>query len=488
MLISLLVVSGALLTVILLRAIITLIHKPSLRGFPGPWYTRVTHYVLKFHTLAGRRMHYVHSLHQRYGSVVRLSPNQLAFCDPDAFVAIHKIGGGFTKTQWYEDFSGGAGGAGIGIGLFAMTDVKKHASRRKLFARAFSAASLRSNCEDVVKEKVEKAVSRIMIEARDTGEADIMKWWMLMASDIIGQLSFGESFELLDSGEKSHHIHVLEAAALGATLQYEMPGILGLLRRIPVPKLNLLVTAPNLVHRYGQAAVLNLLRHSDNRANLFATMLAQSEVVAEKFELTDDDIRKEASNFILAGADTTAITLTYLVWVILKRPGLRVRIEEEVSSPGLEVSDEALERLPLLNAVIEETLRLYGAVPGNLPRKVPEGGVSLGGYAVPEGIEVETQAYSLHRDPNVFPDPLMFDETRWMGKDILKPKSYCPFGAGTRTCAGVHLARMEIRLAAATLFRHCKGLRLSARMNDQMMEPANFFLATPVGKRCDVRF
>ncbi|CAG9946384.1 unnamed protein product [Clonostachys rosea f. rosea IK726] len=181
--------------------ITTLIHKPALRGYPGPWYTRVTHYVLKFYTLTGRRMQYVHDLHQRYGSVVRLPPNQLAFCDPDAFIAIHKIGGGFTKTQWYEDFSGGAGG--IGIGLCAMTDVKNHASRRKLFARAFSAASLRSNCEDVVKEKVEKTVSRIMIEARDTGEADIMKRRILTASDIIGQLSFGESFELPESGEGS---------------------------------------------------------------------------------------------------------------------------------------------------------------------------------------------------------------------------------------------------------------------------------------------
>uniref|UniRef100_A0A0B7KF85 Cytochrome P450 n=1 Tax=Bionectria ochroleuca TaxID=29856 RepID=A0A0B7KF85_BIOOC len=86
------------------------------------------------------------------------------------------------------------------------------------------------------------------------------------------------------------------------------------------------------------------------------------------------------------------------------------------------------------------------AVPGNLPRVVPDGGISLEGYAVPEGIEVETQAYSLHRDPNVLPDPLTFDETRWRGKDRPKPRSYCPFGAGTRTCAGTHLARMEFGL------------------------------------------
>jgi cytochrome P450 len=55
-------------------------------------------------------------------------------------------------------------------------------------------------------------------------------------------------------------------------------------------------------------------------------MLAQSEAAAEKFELTDDDIRKEASNFILAGADTTAITLTYLVWAVLKRPDYNIYI------------------------------------------------------------------------------------------------------------------------------------------------------------------
>lgn len=149
--------------------------------------------------MSGCRIHYVHALHSRYGPIVRISPFQVAVADPEGFTAIHRIGSGFVKTQWYEDFSGGSG---IGIGVFAMTDTKRHAARRKLFARAFSTANIRQNCESVVREKVVKAVDRINDETMN-GSADVLHWWLLMASDVIGQLAFGESFELLESGKVS---------------------------------------------------------------------------------------------------------------------------------------------------------------------------------------------------------------------------------------------------------------------------------------------
>ena len=65
-----------------------------------------------------------------------------------------------------------------------------------------------------------------------------------------------------------------------------------------------------------------------------------------------------------------------------------------------------LENAPLLNSVIEETLRLYGAAPGALPRIVPSQGMTVAGYHLPAGTEVSTQAYTLHRDPRLFQEPL----------------------------------------------------------------------------------
>ncbi|KAI3527868.1 cytochrome P450 [Colletotrichum abscissum] len=106
----------------------------------GPWYTRITHYMLKWQTTIGRRMYYVHSLHEKYGTVVRISPYQVAISDPDGFVAIHRIGSGFLKSPWYEKF---VGDSGVGIGVFATVDPVKHGVMRRLFSRAFSATSLR---------------------------------------------------------------------------------------------------------------------------------------------------------------------------------------------------------------------------------------------------------------------------------------------------------------------------------------------------------
>ncbi|GKT44317.1 putative sterigmatocystin biosynthesis P450 monooxygenase STCB [Colletotrichum spaethianum] len=457
-----------------------------LKHIPGPWYTLVTHYVLKLKTINGQRMYYVHSLHERYGPIVRISPYQVAVADPDAFIAIHRVGSGFYKSPFYEDFNGTSG---FGIGLFAMTDPKRHAARRKLFARSFTKTSLRLHCESVVQEKVMKAVGRIKAEATHAS-SDILHWWLLMASDVIGQLSFGESFELLEAGKKNDFVATLQLASLGSFISYEFPLLYAVSRYIPIGSVQWLLNAGESILSYGGRAVENLRRHRDNKGNIFATALAECDA-DEKGYLTDQDIKTEAGNFILAGADTTASTLTYLVWAVLKKPNLQAQVEAEVAAidEGSILDDVFLEKLPLLNAVIEETLRLYGGVPSNLPRVVPPKGATFGGYHIPGGLEVETQAYTLHRIPDVYSSPLQFDEQRWLDPEKTTPQqksTFCPFGAGTRICLGVHLARMEMRMAAAALFRHCPGLKLSSSMTDSMMEMENYFIVAPIGHRCDV--
>lgn len=165
-----------------------------------------------------------------------------------------------------------------------------------------------------------------------------------------------------------------------------------------------IVQAQNTVDAHAVRAAANL-RQNGHSANLFGNMLAECEA-GEKSDLTPEKVQAEAGNLIVAGSDTTSVTLTYLVWVVLRRPDLQARLEEELAGLGDEFDDAALEKLPLLNAVIDETLRLYGAAPGNLPRSVPPSGATFGGFFVPGGTVVETQAYTLHRHPNVYPDPL----------------------------------------------------------------------------------
>jgi cytochrome P450 len=137
--------------------------------------------------------------------------------------------------------------------------------------------------------------------------------------------------------------------------------------------------------------------------NLFSKIVAESE--KDKTALTDYEVAFEAGGLTVAGSGTTAVTLSYLVWAVLSHPEIQRRLEDEVCSLQPGFGDSDLERLPYLSAVIAETLRLYSAAPGALPRRMVDNAVTLAGYVIPPGVTISTQAYSYHRDSSVFPVP-----------------------------------------------------------------------------------
>jgi cytochrome P450 len=88
---------------------------------------------------------------------------------------------------------------------------------------------------------------------------------------------------------------------------------------------------------------------------------------------------------------------------VLCHSNIQRKLEAEVAQLDPDYSDAGLEKLPYVNAVVDEALRLYGAAPGSLPRQAPKGGVTLhGGYFIPENTTVSSQAYSFHRNESVY--------------------------------------------------------------------------------------
>jgi cytochrome P450 len=125
-------------------------------------------------------------------------------------------------------------------------------------------------------------------------------------------------------------------------------------------------------------------------------------------ELSDRAIAEEASNLIVAGSDTTAVTLTYLVWAVLdlRNAHVREKLMKELEPLPLDLDSTEIGALPYLHGVLQESLRLYGAAPGSLPRTVPASGTKFGDFFLPAGTTVSTQAFTLHRDPMIFEEPL----------------------------------------------------------------------------------
>jgi len=168
-----------------------------LSKLPGPWYTKYTNLVLRYQTVSGKRIFYVDNLHQHYGGVVRISPNETAVSDIAGVSQIHKIGAGYLKSDFYSSLL-----PTDTPGIFPMRDPYAHAARRRLFARPFSNTSLSSNWDVEIRTKANLAVTRIRQDAMGSSQgADVLKWWTLMANDVIAHLSFGESSEMLEMGK-----------------------------------------------------------------------------------------------------------------------------------------------------------------------------------------------------------------------------------------------------------------------------------------------
>jgi cytochrome P450 family 4 len=114
-----------------------------------------------------------------------------------------------------------------------------------------------------------------------------------------------------------------------------------------------------------------------------------------------------------------------------------------------------LNRLDYLDKVIKETLRLFPSVPF-FTRTMPED-VLLGGFEIPAGTSVLISPYLLGRNPNVYPDPMNFDTSRFdvgATNERKNPFAYIPFSAGSRNCIGQKFAMLEIKSLAAKVLRN----------------------------------
>src|SRR6266536_2086403 len=182
-------------------------------------------------------------------------------------------------------------------------------------------------------------------------------------------------------------------------------------------------------------------------------LLARDEETGEG--LGDEQVRDEVVTMLLAGTETTSTTLSWTFHVLGQRPDLAARLYEEVDEV---VGDgplgfEQIGQLGYTRRLVTETLRTYPAA-WLLSRRTTEP-VTLGGFALPAGTDVMFSPYTLHRDPEFYADPDIFDPDRWLPEraaDIPRP-AFIPFGAGNRQCIGEGFAWTEAIIMLATIAR-----------------------------------
>lgn len=158
------------------------------------------------------------------------------------------------------------------------------------------------------------------------------------------------------------------------------------------------------------------------------------------------EIRDQLLTLLLAGHETTAISLAWALDFVLRHPDVRARIEDEVRG----VSDpEAIAKLPLLGASIEETMRIAPVVTD--VARIPRVPFELEpGLVVPKGTPLVVLIEGIHRDPALYPAPDRFRPERFLERRFA-PTEFLPFGGGNRRCLGAAFSEQEARLFLAAL-------------------------------------
>lgn len=172
--------------------------------------------------------------------------------------------------------------------------------------------------------------------------------------------------------------------------------------------------------------------------------------------LGDDDLLIQIINLIVAGHETTASALAWAFHHIHRDPVVLQRLRDEVRLLPRPFDAEAVARLPYLEAVCSETLRINPVAP--LIGRVLSKPMTLQGYEIPPGFAVGIGVLLVHRRPDLYPEPEQFRPERFLSRTY-SPFEYLPFGGGARRCLGAAFAQYEMKIILATILAE-KDLRL----------------------------
>ncbi|CAD7684339.1 unnamed protein product [Nyctereutes procyonoides] len=172
--------------------------------------------------------------------------------------------------------------------------------------------------------------------------------------------------------------------------------------------------------------------------------------------LSDKDLRAEVDTFMFEGHDTTASGISWILYALATHPEHQQRCREEIQSllgDGASITWEHLDQMPYTTMCIKEALRLYPPVP-SVGRELSKPITFPDGRSLPRGFLVLLSFYALHHNPNVWPNPEVFDPSRFAPDASRHSHAFLPFSGGSRNCIGQHFAMNEMKVAVALTLLH----------------------------------
>ncbi|KAI0385889.1 cytochrome P450 ClCP1 [Hypomontagnella monticulosa] len=420
-----------------------------LRSYPGPLLWRVTPLPRVARLLGGDLPLYMTKLHAKYGPIVRIAPNELAFSSPQAWKDIygHRHNGELELPK-YDLFYRAVDNMPRGI-INAFRD--EHTFLRRQLSNGFSERSMQLQ-EPIIGSYVDLLIRRLQ-EQCDGGETalNMREWLNWTTFDVIGDLGFGSSFGCLEKSD--YHPWVkLVAESVQQTSYMNAMSTLGLR-----PLVRFILKAKKIAITNHQALLKAKLRQrmelGVERPDFIEGLIKQK----EKGNLEFDQIATNGSTLIVAGSETTATLLSGAVYLLTSHPDKLEKLAKEVRSAfnnDDEITLTSVGKLTYMLAVLNESLRCYPPVPTGMPRQAAKGGSVILGRHIPENTVVAVWQYAVNHDTQFWTEPNTFAPERFAGDPKYKNDqldAMQPFSVGPRNCIGRNLAYAEMRLILARI-------------------------------------
>ncbi|CAK7236007.1 hypothetical protein SBRCBS47491_009489 [Sporothrix bragantina] len=474
----------------------------SLANIPGPKLFAVTKWRLALEDWRGTRTTCLRDLHAQYGPAVRVGPAEVSFASLEALRTIYGAGSGYERTTFYRMFD-----VYGRQNLFTFGPARQHADRKKALAHAYSKTTVLhpdALATPLIRRNVQNYLALIEAQRNEDGGNTrgheifhSLHWFSL---DSITGFLYGDKFGGTHSLQESHPCRDRDRRLLDDILDPARRHLSWFAVHLPAyTKWLYTRTGPaeRAVEALGMFPMSKPATYTAIRAHaLTAWKMFEAHVFAgreTKFSAAEDDpstslsimgrlyqhnmsaqtrandgkagkplmdgldMASELADHLLAGIDTTSDAAMFAIWALSRPEHARyqTRLVEEVASMSAvngEIDEQgnptadASDKLPFLAAVLKETLRLYAPLPATEPR-VHTGGKEtvIDGWRIPAGTVVGMDPYTIHRNPEIFRDPLAFRPDRWLAgagpeteeEQATMRRWFWAFSSGGRMCIGM---------------------------------------------------
>ncbi|KAB8202109.1 cytochrome P450 monooxygenase [Aspergillus parasiticus] len=406
--------------------------------FPGPFFGRLTNFYTATLSVNLQKPMEVQKLHREYGDYVRIGPCELSVADPQAVKAIHGSQSPVTKGPWYTLLE-------PRVPLFMERDKKEHARRRKVWDQGFSTKAL-----DDYEPRVSTYVDQLfqVIQKNAGKPIDITQWFTYFSFDVMIDLSFGKSSNMLINGKESYILETIRTDMGRIAYFSHLAWLFPFTKRLPLLNSNFLRFWKWLADQISERA-----KCEPERPDVFSRVLNAYRQGPQSHQDTLN-LHGDAHLIVVAGSDTVASTLINVFCHLACNPSITRELQSRLDAlPDLE--SDRLAQIDLLDAILNETMRFYSPNPSGLQRVTPAEGLQIGDKFIPGNVVVQVPTYTVYRDSRAFVHPDEFIPERWTTRpELVKDRSaFIPFSSGPYACVGKRLALMELRRVIAVILR-----------------------------------